>query len=125
MSNNFLEDCILEWGIKASIINKTYKEALYEANHFNKKHDLSYIKECMSIILDRGHSLFVDKFIESKHYNLKKFIEELYDEPVSEEIMSTDFAPDSKPQGGHKYYTDMELVVSDENQDENNREASI
>jgi hypothetical protein len=126
-TKNFLEDCMLEWGIPASKINKAYKESLYEAKHFNKQNDIEYIKETMSIILDRQDKLFLDSFMKCGHYNLKEFIDSLYDDKITETIESTDFASDQKPEkSGHKYYTNgMDDVLVDDNQEENNKEANL
>lgn len=120
-TKNFLEDCILEWGIPASKINKAYKESLYEAKHFNKHNDIDYLKETMSIILNRQNKLFLDSFMKCGHYNLKEFIDSLYDENIE----STDFTSDQKPEkSGHKFYTNgMDDVLVDDNQEENNKEA--
>ena len=125
--NHFLLDRVLEWGIKASEVNKAYKDADYEASHFGKENDSEYIQETMSTILDREDKLFVDNFIKSKELNLSKFIEDLFDEPIIEDMMSTDFASNQRPEdGGHKFYTHgIEDIVSDENQDENNKEAGL
>lgn len=120
-TKNFLEDCMLEWGIPASKINKAYKESLYESSHFNKHNDIDYLKETMSTILDRQDKLFLDSFMKCGHYNFKEFIDSLYDENIE----STDFASDQKPEkSGHKFYTNgMDDVLVDENQDENNKET--
>jgi hypothetical protein len=122
-TKNFLEDCILEWGIPASKINKAYKESLYEAKHFNKHNDIDYLKETISIILNRQNKLFLDSFMKCGHYNLKEFIDSLYDENIE----STDFTSDQKPEkSGHKFYTNgMDDVLVDDNQEENNKEADI
>ena len=122
-TKNFLEDCILEWGIPASKINKAYKESLYEAKHFNRQNDIEYIKETMSIILDRQDKLFLDSFMKCGHYDLKEFIDRLYDENIE----STDFTSDQKPEkSGHKFYTNgMDDVLVDDNQEENNKEANL
>jgi hypothetical protein len=120
-TKNFLEDCMLEWGIPASKINKAYKESLYESSHFNKHNDIDYLKETMSTILDRQDKLFLDSFMKCGHYNLKEFIDSLYDENIE----STDFSSDQKPEkSGHKFYTNgMDDVLVDDNQEENNKEA--
>ena len=120
-TKNFLEDCILEWGYKAAEINKAYRESMYEAKYLSLEANIEFIKETMSVILERDNKKFIDKFMESKNYDLKLFIESLYDE----DVISTDFSPDQRPENaGHKYYTKgIDDVVSDENQDENNKEA--
>lgn len=120
-TKNFLEDCVLEWGIPISKINKAYKESIYEAKHFNKHNDIDYLKETMSIILDRQDKLFLDSFMKCGHYNLKEFIDSLYDENIE----STDFSSNQKPEkSGHKFYTNgMDDVLVDDNQEENNKEA--
>jgi hypothetical protein len=122
-TKNFLEDCILEWGIPASKINKAYKESLYESSHFNKHNDIDYLNETMSTILDRQDKLFLDSFMKCGHYDLKEFIDSLYDENIE----STDFTSDQKPEkSGHKFYTNgMDDVLVDDNQEENNKEANL
>jgi len=119
---SFLEDLVLEWGIKASLINKAFKDALYEAEQLGQIANKSFIKKIMSIVLERNNKVFIDRFCECKHYDLKKFIEDLFDE----DLMSTDFSSDQRPENmGHKYYTAMHDITTDNNQEENNKEAEL
>jgi hypothetical protein len=129
-TKNFLEECVLEWGIPASKINKIYKDSLYEAKHLGQELNIEFIKEIMSTILDRKETLFVDQFIKSKKYDLKEFLESLYDEEiieVLEDIVSTDFSPNQRPENaGHKMsVTGLDIDVSDDEQEENNKKADI
>ena len=117
----FLENFIFNYGIKASIVNKTYSQALYESSHFDKMRDLDYIKEIMISLLDLKDRKFVDNFIDNSKGSLSEFMDALMDE----EIMSTDFAPNQKPENGnHQMHTQM-YNIEDEEQEKNNAEAGI
>ena len=125
-TKTFLEDFIFNFGIKASIVNKTYTQALYESSHFDKMQDFDYIKEIMISLLDLKDRKFVDNFILNSKGSLSEFIDTLMDEEiVSEDMMSTDFAPNQKPENGnHQMHTQM-YNIEDEEQEKNNAEAGI
>jgi hypothetical protein len=126
-TKNFLEDCVLEWGISVSKINEAYIQAYNEAAYFYKHLDKQYIKDTMSIILERENKLFIDNFMKCNHYDLKKFIEELYDSEICEEIVSTDFPSSQRPEkfNHNMSVTGLDIEISDEEQNKNNKEVNI
>jgi hypothetical protein len=101
MIQDFLETFIYESGIKASIVKQTYREAYKECRHLNKENDLNFIRETMEIILDMKESkTCAEKFIVSKYKSFDKFIEDLIDCDLNEDVLSTGFAVSDKPEIG-------------------------
>jgi len=109
----FLKECVIEWGIKYSEIKKIYDIALEESKSFCKENDLLFIKEVMKELLQPNDN-FTKNFIKSEHKDFDKFYNSLFDE----DTVSTDFAPNLRPQGNlHTVYTDEE-PIEDENENE-------
>jgi hypothetical protein len=120
MVQDFLETFVYESGIKASIIKQVYKDAYNESKFLNKENDLSFIKETMETILDitEGSKTCAEKFILSKYISFDKYVEDLIDCDLTEDLMSTSFSPSVKPEVGPDAKV-LDVGPSDEDTEEN------
>lgn len=119
MLQDFLETFVYESGIKASIVKQAYKDAYKECKHLNKENDLNFIRETMETILDMKESkTCAEKFMTSKYTNFEKYIEDLIDCPLDEDVLSTGFAISDKPEVGPNAKP-LDIGPSDEDTDEN------
>ena len=123
---SFIESFILENGFPASIVKKTYIAAYKESKQLSKENDLNFIKETMEILLEINNNNCAYRFLESNFINFNEFINNLFDEEINitkEELLSTNFTPDQKPQNGgeknnHKLKVSM-LGFDDSEEKEN------
>lgn len=128
---NFIELFILENGFPASIVKKTYITAYKESKQLAKENDLNFIKETMEILLEINNNNCAYRFLESNFLNFNEFINSLFDEDTiitKEELLSTNFTPDQKPQNGgeknnHKFKVSM--LGFDNSDEEENKEALV
>jgi hypothetical protein len=119
--NRYLETIIYNWGIKASVVNKTYLECKKEASYLGQENNIPYIREMMYDILCEDKKLCTDRFIESKCESFQKFIEDLIDEEVieiEEDVVSTGFATSVKPEVGPEA---KPLTIGLDDEDENKK----
>jgi hypothetical protein len=109
MEQVYLEHCVYNWGIKSSVVNKTFLHCIKEADYLGQKNNSSFIKEMMFDILCSDNKLCAERFIESKEPDFQKFIDSLMDE----EIVSTDFSPEVRPEGN------LDLTYLDDEKEHN------
>ena len=127
MLQEFIITFTYEAGIKASIIKQTYLEAYKECKSLSKENDLVFIKETMRILLDikEGSKTCAEKFMLSGYSNFDKFMEDLIDCDLDEELLSTSFPTSVKPEGPfRKVSIDLEDRDTEENK-KNNQEQDI
>jgi len=124
-SNNFLIEHVYEWGIPLSTLRKVYENALNESYALCKENDVDFILKIMKELLQKDNNLsfnFAENFIKSPYKDFNEFCEFLFTEDGSG-MMSTDFAPDQRPQGSlHSVHTIADPVVDE---DENELEYEI
>lgn len=116
----------LRSGIHISKIKEAYETALQEASFIGVKSE-KFIYETMEEILDMNEKSLSSRYSESGIKDFDQFLESLLDEKeISEDLMSTNFAPSQKPEGGsekgnHKvatYDNGVEVELSDEEKEE-------
>jgi len=128
---NFLESFIYNYGIKASIVIQTYKEAYRECKFVSKENDLNFLKETMIEILECEFKPCSHVFIESREPSFPKFLESLIDEDIEltqEELLSTNFTPDQKPQNGgekNNHKLKVSMLGFDDSEEEENKEELV
>lgn len=94
MSNNFLKSFVYFYGIKASKVNKVYKEVLDQAYSLGQENSLDFVSETMKVLIDADPALCTKHFVESDFNNFDDFIESLFDET----LISTNFSPSERPE---------------------------
>lgn len=104
--DKFLKSFVYFYGIKASEVNKIYKEALSEAYSLGQEGNAEFILETMKIIINADPALCTKHFVESEFSNFDEFIESLFDET----LMTTNFSPSERPE---KYIHKQKSVTLD------------
>ena len=125
---NFIESFIYNYGIKASLVKQAYREAYRECKFVSKENDLDFIKETMVEILECEFKPCSHMFIESNELSFPIFLESLIDENIEltqEELLSTNFSSDQKPQSGgekNNHKLKVSMLGFDDSEEENKEE---
>ena len=129
LSNSILRRVALRAGISQQKIIVMYNAAINEAISLGKGKDDDFILEILETYAGLNEEDIINtvknlnkKFIESNFKNFDEFIENEWNKK-DEEIVSTDFNPNVRPE--HNLGHTMKLVVNDEEEDEEEDEEKI
>jgi hypothetical protein len=110
-------------GISKSEIIEIYKKSIIEAKSLGKQNDKEFILEIIKSFVgleenDKNNSIINlnNKFIHSGYADFNTFLEDLW---LNEDIVSTDFSPDVRPEHmlGHAITLTTNIEDDDEDKD--------
>ena len=109
-----------KYGIKVSKIREAYSQAVKEAASLGQT-QYKFIKDIMVELLDADRVSLSKRFMESGCKDFNEFMESLIDE----EIVSSDFSPDQRPEGNPKYKHKVNTIGQTDVGDPNPEEIKI